>query len=72
MPEDRRDFYNLVDLTREFRHRFTKTADFEDVRCWSVAAQLAQAQQLSVISRHLADIAAQLELITGRKKGEAS
>lgn len=65
--DNKKDFYNLAELTCEFRRRFSRTFDFEDVRCWSVAAQLAQAQQLSVISGHLKAIAAQLEAITGKK-----
>lgn len=57
MPEDfKKDFYNLVDLTMEFRRRFAKTENFDDIRCWSVAAQIAQAQQLSIISSRLAGI----------------
>jgi len=66
---DKKSFHNIVALSDAF-HMAVQRDDIErgSRDYFMVSAMLAQAQQLSIVSRHLASIAAQLELITGRKK----
>ena len=61
-------FFNIVEMTKAFRD--AKNKGFQspaEAEWWHAAAALAQAQQLSVISGRLADIAGLLELISGKE-----
>lgn len=66
MSNGKKDFYSLADMTRDFE-KDAKEASW-DKSYWMTAAMIAQAQQLAVISSHLADIAACLETIAGRAR----
>lgn len=62
-------FFNIVEMTKAFRNARMKREPGE-AEWYIAAAALAQAQQLSVISGRLADIAGLLELISGKSGGK--
>jgi len=64
-----KDFFNIVEMTKAFRDAKQKGFQGEgEAEWWRAAAVLAQAQQLSMISVHLASIADSLRKICGGKK----
>ena len=66
MPENKKDFFNIAEVSSEFRATFGATGTGRDH--FMISAMLAQAQQLSIISKHLADISESLAVICGKAK----
>lgn len=65
MPKpSEKTFFNIIQLSEEFRAATVSVSAFPDERTqrhfelitWQIKAQLAIAQQLSVISKHLGEI----------------
>ena len=56
MTESRKVFYNIAELTEEFRKAIPKIENAATALLWQTRAQFAVAQQLAVISGHLEDL----------------
>lgn len=64
MPEEK-DYFNIAQMTRLFREWHKQDRSWT-AETFQAAALLAQAQQLSVISSRLSEIAETLEAIRGK------
>lgn len=69
MSDDKKDFFNIAKMTETYRNFPSDSLkDDRDFRMWQVNCHLAIAQQLCVISGHLARISETLDVALDRAK----